>query len=292
MKPHNRIYKALTIALGLMIMLVSCSEEVDFPLESTYVRLVVFGEMTTDTTVHSVKLSKSGDALNKYPGGTISNAIVTISDGSNLLTLHENHFKPGVYETDATVYGVPGRTYTLNISNVDVDGDGAMEEYTASSYLPKENPIDSITVQRTTEFQKGWMINLYSQEIGGGRNFYLIKAFKNDTLLTDSIYEYTNIADNTGFEGKYYDGFSVYTLSQDKLDERVKIGDKVTLEMDGITQDYENYILGFILEYYPKIPIFSGPSANVPTNIEPKNKAVGFFAAYSVARKSVIYNGE
>jgi hypothetical protein len=292
MKPHNRVYKALTIALGLMLMLVSCSEEVDFPLENTYVRLVVSGEMTTDTTVHSVKLSKSGDALNKYPGGTISNAIVTISDGSNLLTLRENQFKPGVYETDATVYGVPGRTYTLNISNVDVDGDGVMEEYTASSYLPKENPIDSITVLRTTEFDKGWLINLYAQEIGGGRNFYLIKAFKNDTLLTDSIYEYTNIADNTGFEGKYYDGFSVYTLSQDKLDERVKTGDKVTLEMDGITHDYQGFINGFISEYYPKIPIFSGPSANIPTNIEPKDKAVGFFAAYSVSRKSIVYNGE
>jgi len=294
MKIFHNIFPVLTIALSTMIILGSCSEKVDFPLENTYVRLVVYGEMTTDTMAHTVKLSKSGDALNEYPGGTVSNASVTISDGSNVFTLHESLKKLGVYETDSSVYGVPDRTYTLHISNVDVNGDGVMEEYTASSFLPKEDPIDSITVisDNSNPHFKGWLINLFAQEIGGGRNFYLMKAYKNDILLTDSIYEYTNFADNTGFEGKYYDGFSVYRLSNDKLDERLTKGDKVTLEMDGITQDYENYILGFILEYYPKIPIFSGPSANVPTNIVPKDKAVGFFTAYSVYRKSVVYNEE
>jgi hypothetical protein len=241
-----------------------------------------------------VKLSTSGDALNEHPGHAISNAVVTISDGSNVFDLHENISKPGTYETDPSVYGVPGRTYTLHIANVDVNGDGVMEEYMASSFLPKEDPIDSISVQyeKFGSYDKGWLISMYAQEIGGGRNFYLMKAYKNGVLLTDSTYEYTNMSDNTGFNGQYYNGFSVYMLSENKTDEKLKTGDTVTLEMDGITGDYEKFILGFIDEYYPKIPIFSGPSANVPTNVEPNDKAVGFFAAYSAYRKSKIYNGE
>jgi hypothetical protein len=294
MKKYNKLYLRAIIALLCVISLVSCSEKIDVALDTTYVRLVVDGSINTDTTVHRVKLSSSGNALNTQPGHAISNALVTISDGTTVFALNENSKMPGTYETDSNVYGVPGKTYTLNISNVDVNGDGTMENYTASSFLPKENPIDSIQVQynRANQHQKEWQVNLFASEIGGGRNFYLLKAYKNDTLVTDSTYEYVNIADNTGFEGKYYDGFPVYTFSGDKIDEKVRVGDVVTLEMDGITEEYEKFIVGFISEYYPKIPIFSGPSANIPTNITPKDKAVGFFAAYSAMRKRVVYKGE
>jgi len=277
--------------LFFIIIFISCTEDADFPLDSTYIRLVVDGAINTDTTVHKVRLSKSGDALNKQPGEVISNANVTITDGVNSYPLLEGSFGPGIYGTDPTVYGVPGRTYTLHISNVDINEDGILEEYAASSFLPEINPIDSIQVQYENNFN-AWLINLYALEIGGGRNFYLLKAYKNDVLLTDSTHEYTNFADNTGFEGMYYNGFSVYYLDGEKTDERLVNGDVVTLEMDGITQEYKDFLLGFIEEYNPKIPIFSGPSANITTNIEPKDKAVGFFTAYSAFRKSTVYNRE
>jgi hypothetical protein len=291
MKTINQI----SVSLILLAMIGSaCTEEIHYPLESTYVRLVVEGEINTDTTVHRVKLSRSGDALNEYPGNAISNAMVTISDGSQTFDLQESNTNPGVYETDSTVFGVPGKTYILHISNVDVNGDGNMEEYTANSSISRINPIDSIKVKYDESFgdNKGWLINLYALEIGGGRNFYLLKAYKNGVLLTDSTYECTSFADNTGFEGKYYNGFSVYYLNYNKLDERLVSGDVVTLEMEGITQGYMDFLQGFITEYEPKIPLFSGPSANIPTNIMPSDKAVGYFTAYSCARKSTVYHGE
>jgi hypothetical protein len=280
---------------GIFLSIITaCTETAEFPLDSTYVRLVVDGEINTDTTVHHVKLSRSGDALNEHPGGAISGAVVSISDGTNSFSLHESAQRPGDYETDSSVFGVPGNTYTLHISNVDIDGDGTFEEYTASSYLPRINPIDSIRVsyQQLGPQYKGWIINMYAQEIGGGRNFYLVKAWKNNVLLTDSAYECASFADNTGFEGSYYNGFSVYYLNYNKLDERLVSGDVVTLEMDGITKDYMDFLIGFISEYEPKVPIFSGPSANIPTNIVPSNKAVGYFTAYSAMRKSRVYRGE
>jgi hypothetical protein len=273
---------------------IACTEEIQMPLESTHVRLVVDGEINTDTAVHRVRLSRSGDALNEKPGNVISNAIVTITDGTETFYLAENNANPGVYETDSTVFGVEGKTYTLNISNVDVNNDGTMEEYSASSYIPRINPIDSIQVRYEQMYgnEKGWLIDLFALEIGGGRNFYLLKAYKNGVLLTDSTYECTSFADNTGFEGKYYDGFSVYYLNYNKLDERLVEGDVVTLEMEGITGEYKDFLLAFITEYQPKIPLFSGPSANIPTNVMPSDKAVGFFNAYSCSRSSTVYNGE
>jgi hypothetical protein len=285
--------KILIIIITLVLIINACTEEIDFPLDSTYVRLVVDGEINTDTAIHRVKLSRSGDALNEYPGRVISNAIVTISDGILTFNLQESETNPGVYETDSTVFGVPGNTYTLHISNVDVNDDGDFEEYSASSSIQRINPIDSIHVKYEESFgdQKGWLINLYALEIGGGRNFYLLKAYKNGVLLTDSTHECNSFADNTGFEGKYYNGFSVYYLNYDKPDERLVIGDVVTLEMEGITEGYKDFLQGFITEYYPKIPLFSGPSANIPTNIQPSEMAVGFFTAYSCMRKSTVYKG-
>jgi hypothetical protein len=294
MRMVNNLYQIIKPVLLCILIFTSCTEKADFPLDNTYIRLVVEGEINTDTTTHRVRLSTSGDALNKQPGEVISNATVAISDGTINYDLYENTLRPGIYETDSNVFGVPGKTYTLHISNVDVNDDGVFEEYTASSFLPRINPIDSIKVQFEDfgDDYKEWLINLYALEIGGGRNFYLLKAYKNGILLTDSTYECSNIADNTGFEGQYYNGFSVYYLDYGKADERLIKGDVVTLEMDGITQEYKDFLLGFLLEYNPKIPIFSGPSANIPTNINPKEKAVGFFTAYSAHRKSIVYNGE
>ena len=280
------------VLIALFTFSTSCIEDItnEIKLDSTYVRLVVDGSISTDTTRHKVILSKSGSAIGTDSVQFISNAKVTISDGIIMYNLSENLSRKGTYETDSSVFGIPGRTYTLKISNVDVNNDGVMEEYTASSLLRPENKIDSVKIlSENTEGGKFWIIDLYALDNGAKNNNYLMKVIKNNVLLTDSAFELVNIGNNTGFEGKYYSGFPVYGLNSNKPDERLKQGDTVTLEMDGITEDYAKYLNAFIAEYYPKIPMFSGPSANIPTNVVPGDKAVGFFAAYSVVRKSVKY---
>lgn len=290
-----KLYKiAFIVFINLSLFLGACTEDIDLAFNTTYTGLVVNGAITTDTTSHKVVLSKSGDPLNKEPLQYISDATVFITDGIDTFKLTESTEKKGVYETQPDVFGVPGRTYKLNVSNVDINNDGVPETYTAQSLLKNINPIDSISVvsQVFDSENKGWLINLYSLDIGGGRNYYLIKVYKNGTLLTDSLADYSSgfgLANNAGFEGKYYYGLAVYYLDHNKVDERLTSGDVVTLELNGITEDHFNFIDGYIKEYVPKNPIFSGPSANVPTNIEPKDKASGFFAAYSVSRKSSVY---
>ncbi|HEX3008810.1 MAG TPA: DUF4249 family protein [Bacteroidales bacterium] len=287
----NLLY-TLSIFIGALMLLHSCTEDFNPDLDTTYTRLVVDGGISTDTTVHTVTLLRSGDALNKQAKEYISDAIVTISDGTTVYPLAESSSKPGVYETQPNVYGVPGKTYVLNIANVDIDKNGVFENYTASSVLKDINPIDSIKVvgQEFTSRQKGWHINMFSRDIGG-KSFYCVKAYKNNILISDSLKEY-GISDNVGFEGTYYPGISVYYLDNDKEDERVEVGDVITLELDGITEEYYNFLKGSITESSPKDPIFSGPSANVITNISPSDKAVGFFKAYSIRKKTSIYNGE
>lgn len=277
--------------VSLTFLAASCVEEIPMSFDSSYTRLVVEGAITTDTMAHIVKLTKSGPVINNKPYEPVENAVLSISDGTNVINLTEDPDNSGVYKTDPTAYGVPGNTYTLTINNVDIDGDGVLETYTAQSELRKENPIDSINVvyDGSNPDFAGWMIKLYGKEIGGDRNFYLMKAYINNHLVTDSTHEYRYVSDNTGFNGKYFDGFAVYMFDKKKKDEQVKDGDTITLEMNGIDQGYFSFINDFVQEYYPKVPIFSGPSADISTNVIPSEKAVGYFAAYSVQKSSRRY---
>ena len=288
---YIRIHIIPILALTISIIAVGCTEIIDnISLDTTRPRLVVEGYISTDTTRQMVKLSKMGDALKKDPIQVISNAVVTISDGSTTFGLTEDQLQKGTYYTAPDVFGVPGRTYTLQIKNIDVNGDNVMEEYTAQSLLKRLNPIDSVHLVYNNLYRdtNGWSVNLFSMDPGQGRNFYLIKILRNNQLLTDSIFKYS-ITDNNGFEGKYFDGYPVYSLREDRKDEKLSPGDTVTVEMYGITEDYYSFISSYISDYYPKVPIFSGPSANIPTNIKPADDAVGIFTAYSIKRKSVIY---
>jgi len=284
--------KAQIISIFILsIIAAGCTETIDnIQLDSTRPRLVVEGYISTDTTRQMVRLSKLGDALLKDPVQVISNALITISDGTSTFGLTEDQTRKGTYFTSPDVFGVVGRTYTLRIKNVDINNDQVMEEYSAQSLLKQLNPIDSIHLVYNTSNPdfKSWSVNLYSMDPGNGRNFYLFKVRKNNVLLTDSVFKYS-IADNYSFEGKYFDGFPVYSIREDRKTEKLTPGDTVTLEMYGITEDYYSFIYSYITDYYPKVPIFSGPSANIPTNIKPVEDAVGVFAAYSIKRKSVIY---
>ncbi|HEY3390068.1 MAG TPA: DUF4249 family protein, partial [Prolixibacteraceae bacterium] len=281
--------KIQIISLSLFILSMislGCRENIDnIQLDSTRPRLVIEGYVSTDTTRQMVKLSLLGDALNKEPIKVVSNALITISDGTTTYQLTEDQTKKGTYYTAPDVYGIPGRTYSLLIKNVDINNDQVMEEYTAQSLLKRLNPIDSIHLvyNNLERDRRGWSINLYTLDPGQGRNFYLIKVLKNNHLLTDSIFKYS-IFDNNSFEGKYFDGFPVYNLREDRKEEKLIAGDTVTVELFGITEDYYSFIYSYITDYYPKVPIFSGPSANIPTNIQPIDDAVGVFAAYSIKR--------
>jgi len=284
--------KTLISSFSILSLIVAgCTETIDnIQLDTTRPRLVVEGYISTDTTRQMVKLSKLGDALMKDQIQVISNALITISDGTSTFGLTEDQTKKGSYFTTPDVFGVAGRTYTLLIKNVDINNDQVMEEYTAQSLLKPLNPIDSIHLvyNNLNPRFKNWSVNLYSLDPGMGRNFYLFKVIKNNILLTDSVFKYS-IGDNYGFEGKYFNGFPVYSLREDRKDEKLIQGDTIKVEMYGITEDYYSFIYSYITDYYPKVPIFSGPSANIPSNIKPFDEAVGVFSAYAIKRKSIIY---
>ena len=284
----SSVFCIKTLLLILIIPLVSCTERVDITLEEAgEPRLVVFSEITNDQKAHEVKLGKSAPYFSNHPAETVSGATITISDGLRTVRLSEAKNRPGIYLTPGNFSGRVGRTYRLDISGVDVNNDGINEDYFAETEMKPAADIQAVQVVYTRRW-KGWNVGIYCREPETTTDYYLFKIYKNGELYTDSISEYW-IMEDRFYNGNEINGLVVQYFDEEK-GETVTKGDTVTLEMGGITKPYYDYIEGISTETGEKIPLFSGPSANLKGNIS--NGALGFFAVMEVTRQSVVYHGE
>jgi hypothetical protein len=276
----------IMLYLGVFTIITACTEPIEIELDSSYSRLCVFGEISTDTTVHKIRLTRSADYFYNKPSVGVSDAIVKISESENEILLIENPLNSGNYQTPSGFFGVPGKTYVLKIENVDIDKDGVMESYSASSFLPFLAPQDSIGIKYSkNSFYEGTEIMLYAQDPAESIDYYAFKIIKNGILQTDSLPEI--IAQNDlFFNGNYTNGITVQFLDESKEGEQVLAGDTIVLEMLGITEEYYIFIIEAQTELFGSNPLFSGPPANIFTNLS--NGALGFFGAVNINRSYVI----
>lgn len=291
---------AINILLLFSLIMSSCTEDIELDYKSSYPRLVVEGVITDQKTPHYVRLEVSSDFYINKPSPPVTGATITINDGETDYRLVETEDEAGVskgfyFLPPEFEAGVVGRTYTLQIEDVDINGDGKMESYSASSILNPVSPIDSIDMTyEESHGEKRWPLQLYSQEPLATEDYYAFKVYKNQELISDKLSE-TIVASDQFIEGNYINGLEVQSLLEEddegeKSDEAPEVGDWVTLEMAGITMEYHDFIDAVQRETGMSIPLFSGPPANVPTNIS--NGAVGFFTAYSITRDSILVTQE
>ncbi|MCX7986032.1 MAG: DUF4249 domain-containing protein [Bacteroidales bacterium] len=278
--------KVLKYSLIIVMLTSACREDIDLPLDTTYQRIVIEGSISTDTTSHTVMISKSTDAYGRQEIEYISNALVTISDSINTYYLSEIPGKKGHYQTEPDVFGVVGRTYTLTVEQVDIDGDGVFEKYTATTRIVPPFRLDYIRIiPFNTSRTKGHLVLIYGK-VPSDRTHYMIRVYKNQSLLTDSIHE-VPVINNVDTTYVYGDMFCF--LNDNRADEKLSDNDTITIEMLAIDENYRNFLSALDDEYGTRSPLFSGPSANLPTNIMPSDKAVGYFAGYAISRSSAIY---
>ena len=283
MKGH-RPYGILSIVLAFSLT-VSCVEIVDIELDSTYSRLVVYGTITTDSIHHQVELTSTTDYFYNEAAPPIENADVFISFDDKTIQLVASEEKSNIYLFPEAFRGKPGTQYDLLIENVDIDQDGITETYSASTTMPGIVDPDSITIDKfISPFFSGYQVAVWSPD-PPAVNFYNFKLWKNSYLINQRISDYTVQPDDL-FSDNYIPGLPVGFLDDDNENEAVFPGDTITLEVNSITRSYYNFIIEAQNEIFGNNPLFSGPPANVSTNIE--NGAVGIFTAYSIGRASKI----
>jgi hypothetical protein len=290
-----KIKNIFPFLLVFAFILGACTERIDIHTDDAPPHLVIYGYITSDTTQHYVKITRSAGYFSTSRPEGISNAVVTIETEGEIILLEESLSEPGLYLTKPDVFGIEGKTYVLNVS-LDFDNDGIMEQYTAESYLPFSIRLDSIGLQPSKALTD-YIEVLVSGEISAeGKDYYSIHVYRNHHIVNDSLVGFQV------YDDEYIDKTTIvetplYYLNQDDDRSRIYDGDTISLRMDVITKEYADFIINAGTEIQGSIPFFSGPPANVETNIksfvpDPKIPVVGFFTAYSGRTQSTIYRSK
>lgn len=270
--------KKIIYFIVIVVSIVACTEKIGIKLDDTYTRLVVEANITDEAKNHIVKLTKTTDYFYNKPAPVVEGAKITITEGQNILSLTET--EPGIYKTEKFA-GEIGKTYTLNIELLEeINGH---KTYTATDKLMPVGIIDSIGVEYIGNW-KVWEIRLYANE-PPSTDFYMFNWMKNNILITDTIDE-VNVSDDKFFNGNYSNGVGVGWFEEEREDENLHPGDTVTLIMSTITEEYADFIWEIQDETAYQSPLFSGPPANISSNIS--NGALGYFAAYPKRYSSTV----
>jgi len=278
---NSRIYflrKNSFIALiSILIMLAGCTETIDLELETVSRRLVVDGLVMSNQQYHYVRLTESVPFLSDSTSPAVSGATVFLTDGDMTEQFFESDEYPGVYISSGSIVGQSGKSYFLTITDVDIDTDGKEEEYTAYCYMPPVTSPDSIRVVYDDSWDV-WKVLLYAKDNLETEDYYLFRLFKNGTLISDQLGEFSVVSDQFFVDG-VADGIWIQSIASGNDQEVFKEGDVLTLQMCGITEEYYQFIKAVQEENQFRYPLFSGPPANAEGNVS--NGGLGFFAAFS-----------
>jgi hypothetical protein len=262
--------KTLIFLLSVISLFSSCTERIDIKLDSDRQRLVVEAIITDIPGNQYVKLSKTADYFSNKPPEVVSNAIITIQTSNNNITLNENDSIKGLYDFPFEFIGLQGHDYNLDIQ-LDSEISG-QKHYTANTTMPYlSDDVDSIQVVWNPRFE-GWVIRLFALD-PPSEDYYMFNGIRNGILITDSIHK-VNIANDKLFNGNYTNGVAVLIFDDYELEP----GDTFTLVLSNITKDYASFVNELQTEIQANEPLFSGPPANVSSNIS--NGAIGWFTAY------------
>jgi len=297
---NSLINKITTISVAFTVialtLFAACTDRIDITTEGMEPRLVIYGYITSDTTQHSIRITRSGGYFDTTPPEGVSNAIVTITSEDETYQLTENPQIPGLYQTPPNTFGTEGKTYSMHVT-VDSDDDGEMEEFEASSYMPYSSEVDSIQLQASTIFDDMIEVLLYGKiSDKNERNYFSFHTYRNNVAVNDSLVGFF-ILDDEYLDKKEIKGLSCFYLDQEDERSVLTPGDTLTLRLDIFTKEYADFMDNAQTEVDEKNPIFSGPPANVETNIKSKYNpkelpVVGFFSAFSGRETSTIYKPE
>lgn len=263
------------LALLAFVVFGSCTERIELDLNNAeFQRLVVEGLLTNETKAHKVSLRLTSDYFAQEEPPLVAGAVVTISDGSQTITLTEN--SPGDYFTPATMAGIPGRSYTLK-----VEWDG--QTYTSTAALKGVAPIEDIeAIEEEDQEEEGEMkeyaILLYTTEPEGEGDHYYWRGFP--AAAPDDIERtYWEIASDEFVDGSLIDGAEILFIEAEK-------GESFVIEQYGLNEEAFDFYLAIQFETDFKGGIFDPPPANINGNID--NGALGYFLTASVVRDTVL----
>jgi hypothetical protein len=259
----------------------SCEEKIDIELnEPDQQRIVVEGRITNELKNHRIRITKTLSYFaNQQAPALITDDAYILEEGTGRrinISPYEDEDVNGMYITEE-IAGKIGETYTL-VLNV---GD---DIYKASDYMDTITAIDSAgyKYEYSNYFEIGfYLLNISAYEPPPVGHNYMFNIYLNDTLYNDELAETTYVNDLL-YNDIYLENIDIYYIPQEEI---IDSSYHVRIEMLSISEEEYTYNNTFLQETYNNGSIFSGPPANVPSNLKSTNggiDGVGFFGAASI----------
>lgn len=288
------------LIFGLLLMIVSCTEDIVIDVEEGDRLIGVSASFTDELKCHEAILSYTDDFYNDNENiRMVSGATVYVTDGIDTIYYEEDLTRPGHYFT-APVAGKKKTLYRMCIAAPNSDGE--MVNLYAESFMPDNvDYIDSLVIK---PFQGGadtiptvifgdtieWLYP-YFQSLSDSSIVYMPMISKNDTLLTDTLNR-RMVVPMAGYAGYYVNGpemlmankeIPIYYLRKSTL----KNGDVFRVDLYSIQDDYIYFYYSLMMSIGSN-PMLGAP-ANVATNIQPSGCGVGWFLTASVVSAETMF---
>ena len=290
-------YKGLVICA--LLGFASCTEDVVIDLEKGDPMIGVEASFSNELKCHEAILSYTADFYNKDDIRMVKGATVYVTDGIDTVFYYEDLEREGYYVTEP----VAGKKNTLYRLCVDVpESDGDVVRLFSESLLPDNvETIDSIVIKPYNGVEDTlptvffldtieWVYP-YFQSLPDPEIIYMPNIYKNDTLLTDTLTQ-SMLIPVGGYAGYYINGPEMLAANKEIpvyyfMKRKLKEGDRIRLDLCSIPSDYISYYYTLIMSLGSN-PMMGAP-ANVKTNIQPSDKAVGWFFTSSVVTAETVF---
>ncbi|MDR3666467.1 MAG: DUF4249 domain-containing protein [Ignavibacteriaceae bacterium] len=264
------------ILLSITVISFNCQKVVSIDLNAANPKLVIDANITDQSGPYNIILSKSGDYFEPiltFP--PVSNAKVIVSDDLGRIDTFKESSVAGIYKS-STLIGQSKRTYFLNVT---AEGNS----YSAVSYMPEKVKIDSLFyIKRLgSRFDEaGYDIYVMFKDPPELGNYYRLNVHAGYLVPSDSV------------DGRRYRLYSDKLTNGNEMEERIRAGrlvvtgDTITVDLlsiDKATYDYFNTLRDILTSEGAATSL---APANPNTNLS--NGALGYFAAYTMDRKTII----
>ena len=269
--------KRLTPYILFLLLLASCVKETDWPLDPAPAPFIVVDGVITDAQgVQGIRLTYSVNDLNEEPA-PVSEANVIISNEDSSWQLTEQTAYSGRYITTSKFVAIPGKSYTLLISD-------NSQIYSAKSDMEAGKFFDPL------QYKKSDDDSLYHID-------WVASAFSNDfPAMWEILLDWSQVEGYTGIDSaKTSARLLFYTLptldvSQIFAPPVEKIlfpaGTLITERRYSLTPGHAEFIREMLMETGWQGGLFSSFPANVTTNLS--SGAIGWFGACGMTSLSLV----
>lgn len=263
----NILFALAAIVAGALLD--SCTKVIDVNLNEADPKIVIEAELLSGTHDFTVKITKTADFFNPGQPETVADAAVFLKKGTDA-ALHLTDEGNGVYLLK-NFTATENTSYFLSVT---VEG----KTYEATDFLPKNVPLDSLTVGVpenslfNTSGADSFQIVVNYQDPPDDLNFYRIRSTVNGIPRTEGA-KLLVIEDRYSV-GAYFK-LPIFTDSFEQ-------NDSVDVELVSISHAMFDYFNTLAL-------LVDGSGSPAPTNPSSNwsGGALGYFGAFSVSKQTI-----